>query len=119
MTLAETRHNSFSPLPLLDYAGASTNEWQSFGIDDPTFDELLIKATESTDREELTNYVRQADLRFVEMQWNLFLPVVPAFALVQPWLKGYNGEYNMGGSTNYLQYSRSWVDHEFRKHMGH
>ena len=119
MTLAETRHNSFSPLPLLDYAAASTNEWQSFGIDDRTFDELLVKATESTDREAITNYVKQADLRFIEMQWNLFLPVVPAFAFIQPWLHGYNGEYSMGGSTNYLQYSRSWIDHEFKKEMGH
>ena len=119
MTMAETRHNSFSPLPLLDYAAASTNEWQSFGIDDRTFDELLVKATASTDREEITNYVRQADLRFSEMQWNLFLPVVPAFAFIQPWLHGYNGEYAMGGGTHFLQYSRSWIDHEFKKEMGH
>ncbi len=114
MTYGEGRYVSYNPVQMLRYAGYSEEQWNPSGSNDPVFDDLLDKANAAADLEEMLRYVREADMRYSEMQWTLFLPVPDSFEFYQPWLKGYNAESTMGGGSIILPFSRAWVDQDLK-----
>ena len=44
---------------------------------------------------------------------------MPFFVMLQPWVKGYNGEYIFDGSIYPTLWTRLWIDQELKKEMGH
>ena len=55
----------------------------------------------------------------VANHWILWGGRVPHFQASQPWVKGYNGETNLGlGMERTMMFSRLWIDQDLKKEMG-
>ena len=120
LTACECRHKPLDPLASLSYRFHSTNETTVGGVNDPTFDALIDDAMAATDREEYLKLVREMDMYFIKQMWTLYVPpVVDAFVLHQPWLKGYRGELGASDDDWIAPIMYQWVDQELKKAMGH
>ena len=62
--------------------------------------------------EEQQEWARKADLRIAEGIWVIRGPRAPLFNVHQPWLKGYNGEGDLGNLQRMPIYARLWIDKE-------
>ena len=83
----------------------STTEFNPTGLQDPEMDRLWAAAQAATTVDEYQRRVREAEQYIVggrcEMRnwanhWILWGGRVPHFHASQPWVKGYNGETNLG-----------------------
>ncbi len=54
----------------------------------------------------------------IEQQGYVWGPHVPKFNLSQPWVKGYNGEVQLGSMDRLVIFSRFWIDQNLKKEMG-
>ena len=68
--------------------------------------------------EEQQRLVREADMYFIEQQWYIWGPKPPSFNASQPWIKGYNGEVELGLSRSVAMLARIWIDSEMKEAMG-
>ncbi len=75
-------------------------------------------ALAATTLEEQKEWVRKADLRVAEMLWVIRGPLAPPFGATQPWIKGHNGETDLGITVNKPWLALIWVDQELKKEMG-
>ena len=66
----------------------------------------------ATTREEQQEWVWKADLRVIEQQWMIRGPVAPLMGFTQPWLKGYNGEGDIGAQQRSTIFAYLWIDKE-------
>ncbi len=69
--------------------------------------------------EEQQRLVREADMYFIEQHYNLWGPKVPLFNASQPWIKGYNGEVELGLARAAAIFARIWIDQDLKKEMGY
>ncbi len=90
----------------------SKNGWRPQNNNDPVFDEYYENALAATTVEEQQEWLRKADLRIAEQLWTIRGPVVPLLGVTQPWLKGYNGEGDLGSMQRPTIFARLWVDKE-------
>jgi ABC-type transport system substrate-binding protein len=81
---------------------------------DATFDGLYDKIKTSTTVDEVKQLVSEADMYAIEQCWEIFMFQGTNPVLMQPYLKGYNGEYVDSG----INYSRFWIDQELKTSMG-
>jgi hypothetical protein len=63
--------------------------------------------------------VQQANQELAEQQWTVSLLQPPVYDLVQPWLKGYNGEDDAlsgsyGPSFLFFYPARFWIDQNLK-----
>ena len=65
-------------------------------VNDPVYDEYYENAQAATTVEEQQEWARKANLLIVEQLWKIRGPIAPLFGAIQPWLKGYNGEGELG-----------------------
>ena len=90
------------------FAGAPQN-WSGRELY-PDYHDLVDGVTASTTLEEAKAGSRRADEYSIRENWYLWLPLAPEFTIAQPWVKGYNGETNLGGGTFGHVYARLWID---------
>ena len=96
----------------------SQNTWHPQNNNDPVFDEYYENALAATTIEEQKEWVRKADLRVAEQLWMIRGPIAPLFGATQPWLKGYNGEGELGAMQRSTVLMYLWVDQDMKREMG-
>jgi len=52
------------------------------------------------------------NLRVADQAWTVRGPRAPLFNVAQPWIKGYNGEGDLGAMQRGPVHARLWVDRE-------
>ena len=90
----------------------SKNGWRDQNVIDAEFDEYFENMLAATTVEEQQEWARKADLRIAEGIWVIRGPRAPLFNVHQPWLKGYNGEGDLGNLQRMPIYARLWIDKE-------
>ena len=94
--------------------------WNTSGVQDPEYDAMVEAAENASTYEEMQRLVREADMYYIEQQYEVWGPKPPIYNFAQPWLGGYNGEYShLGGGQNWTMYARFWIDQELKESMGH
>ena len=74
---------------------------------------------EPIDLEEMKSILREADEIMVREHWGLTKSTTPVFSVNHPWVKGYNGEWNMGRAQRNTLFARLWIDHDLKEAMGY
>ena len=92
--------------------------WNPNNNNDPVFDEIYEKALAATTVEEQQEWARQANLRIAEQLWMIRGPVAPLFGATQPWIKGYNGEGDIGAMQRSTVLMYLWVDQDMKRELG-
>ena len=95
----------------------SGTQWH-YNVNDGTFDEYYANALAATTIEERKEWTRKAGLRVAEQLWTIRGPVAPQFGAAQPWLKGYNGEADLGTTDKGQILARIWVDQDLKRELG-
>ena len=108
-----------NPIWQLSVVSQNIDGWSFNKAKDPRIDALYRAARESIDIEEVKSILRQADEIAVREHWGLNKSASPVFSVNQPWVKGYNGEWNMGRGERNTFMARIWIDSELKKAMGH
>jgi peptide/nickel transport system substrate-binding protein len=94
-------------------------------VSDPVFDAFQLKATASTNQDEVKQILRDANEYIARQHFAISLLSPGSFSLYQPWLKGYHGQFGSvcsgAGSPQLLFFypARFWIDHDLKKSMGH
>ena len=92
--------------------------WRPQHVSDAMFDELYENALAATTVEEQQEWARQANLRIAEQLWTIRGPIAPLFGATQPWIKGYNGEGDVGGMQRSTVLMYLWVDQDLKRELG-
>ena len=71
------------------------------------------------DIEEMKNIIREADEIMVREHWGLAKSTSPVYSVNHPWVKGYNGEWNMGRAERNTLFARLWIDQDLKEAMGY
>jgi peptide/nickel transport system substrate-binding protein len=91
------------------------HSYNTFGISDPVYDDLVNKANAATTINEFKSIVKQADYYSIKQQWVVNLQPMVEYCIYQPWFKGnYVGQIELRG----WELSRWWVDDKLKKSMG-
>ena len=92
--------------------------WRPQHVSDAMFDELYENALAATTVEEQQEWARQANLRIAEQLWTIRGPIAPLFGATQPWIKGYNGEGDLGAMQRSTVLMYLWVDQDLKRELG-
>ena len=84
---------------------------------DPQFKALVEAAAAATTLEEQERILKEAVMYHAEQHLQVWGPEPPQFNVNQPWLKGYNGEINLG-NMNFTFLARLWIDRDLKREMG-
>ena len=87
-------------------------------LSDPVYDALYEKAAAASTFEEQKPLVTEMDMYAIKRHWFIWTPEAPLFNVIQPWVKGYNGEAALGGSMPIPVFARLWIDSELKEAMG-
>ena len=71
----------------------------------------------SGDEDEYRRLAKALDMYAIEQHVYLWGPRVPSFAVVQPWIVGYNGENQLGNCHWTQPYARIWIDSQLKDEM--
>ena len=107
------------PVWLLGGFHTDRSLWNRPGVQDPVYDAMVEAAEAATTIEEQKPLVKKADMYVIEKHWQIWGLKMPFFVVLQPWVKGYNGEYIFDGSNYPTLWTRLWIDQELKKEMGH
>ena len=88
-------------------------------VNDPVFDKLYEAAEAGPDAEELKRLSREMGLRAAEMHWMIWGTESPQFNANWPWLKGYNGELQLGIAGFNWPFPYLWIDQDLKAAMGY
>ncbi len=104
----------------------SDSIWNHGGSQWPELDAIVDAALTTTTIEEQQRLIAEADKYAMERHWLIWGPKSPTFSLTQPWLKGYNGEMDIGLAPNeiHILHARLLIERNagrtpFREKMGH
>ena len=103
---------------LIHWQGHSTSMWNLSGIKGPELDAIIEAAFAATTLEEQMRHARQADMVLIEQQGYVWGPHAAKFNVAQPWVKGYNGEVQLGSMERTPIFARLWIDQALKKEMG-
>lgn len=101
--------------------GAATNFQM---ISDPVIDSNYTMALSATSVDQVKQILKDENDHFLRQHFTIALLHPNLFALYQPWLKGYNGQYgaiaagNAGPPFLYFYTARFWIDQNVKKSMG-
>ena len=84
---------------------------------DPQFKAVVEAAAAATTLEEQERILKEAVMYHAEQHLQVWGPEPPQFNVNQPWLKGYNGEVNLGKAQNSVL-ARLWIDQDLKREMG-
>ena len=107
-----------APLPMMGWIHSRRPDANSGGHQDPVMDAKAEAAETAASPEEQQRLVREADMYFIEQHYNLWGPKVPLFNAAQPWIKGYNGEVELGLARATAILARIWIDSDLKQEMG-
>ena len=96
----------------------SKNAWNPNNINDPVYDEYYENAVAATTLEEQQEWARKANMHIVENLWKVRGPIAPLFGATQPWLKGYNGEGELGPMNRADVFQYLWIDQDLKRELG-
>ena len=98
--------------------GASLN---TANVNDPVYNAMLEAAEKVSSEEEQLPLVKELNMYLIERHWTVFAgTVIPWTSVIQPWVKGYNGELKLASREfEYTIAARLWIDSELKKAMGH
>ena len=94
------------------------NGWRPSNVSDPEFDEYYENALAATTIEEQKEWVQKADMRVIEQLWTIRGPIAPLFGATQPWIKGYNGEGDLGSMNRTDVFQYLWIDQDLKRELG-
>ena len=80
---------------------------------------MIESAEGATTVEEQQRLVREIDMEVVKRHLLVWGPIVPYFVAVQPWVRGYNGEIELGEMDRNAIFARLWIDIDLKKDMGY
>jgi peptide/nickel transport system substrate-binding protein len=106
--------------PFSEFTSQLSYNGSDYGdVDDPVFDSLYLQALACTTVPAAVQVVQQANQELAEQQWTVSLLQPPVYDLVQPWLKGYNGEDDAlsgsyGPSFLFFYPARFWIDQNLK-----
>ena len=107
----------------IEYGGRyhSDAQWNRPGSQWPELDAMVDAALNATTIEEQQRLIAEADKYAMSRHWLIWGGKSSIFFLAQPWLKGYNGEMDIGLGSNEIHtlHARLWIDHELKEAMGH
>ena len=89
------------------------------GLRDPGFDALFDAAQAADNVAEQQRVVREIDLYLAKIHALVWSPKPPQFNVNQSWVKGYNGEIDLGWGDRNAVFSRIWIDQDLKREMGH
>ena len=92
--------------------------WNPCLCKDPEFDKIIDALRAANDLESYKKYFREADMYAIKQHWYIWGPDAPQYHVSQPWVKGYNGEAQLGDPNRNALFARIWVDQELKKEMG-
>ena len=93
--------------------------WNGANGSDAEVDESWERASTAATLEEYNRWAKAVNLRLLELQWTLTGPLSPQFNVVQPWVKGYNGEVSLSKNGHYSTVlTRVWIDQDLKREMG-
>ena len=107
-----------APLPMMGWIHSRRPDANSGGHQDSVMDAKAEAAETAASPEEQQRLVREADMYFIEQHYNLWGPKVPLFNAAQPWIKGYNGEVELGLARATAILARIWIDSDLKQEMG-
>ena len=96
----------------------SKGMWNAVAANDPVYDALYEKAVAASTFEEQKPLAIEMDKHVIKKHWVIWGPDTPLFNVVQPWIKGYNGEGGFGGLMRIPLFARLWIDSELKEAMG-
>ena len=106
-----------APLPMMSWIHSRRSDYHG-GHQDPVMDAKSEAAETAATPEEQQRLVREADMYLIEQQWFIWGPKVPLFNAAQPWIKGYNGEVELGLARAAAIFARIWIDSDLKQEMG-
>ena len=108
------------PLGILKSLLHSDSQDNKTGTSIPELDAMIDAAGATLDMEEKIRLVKEINMYALENHWYWWGPRVPSFMAYQPWIIGYNGEYDFGTNQRHNnRYARLWIDSELKKAMGY
>ena len=108
------------PLGILKTLLYTDSQWNRPGISIPELEAMIDAAGATLDIEEKIRLSKEINMYALENHWYWWGPRVPNFNVHQPWIIGYNGEYDMGVNQRFTNiYARLWIDSALKKEMGH
>ena len=96
----------------------SKGMWNAVAANDPVYDALYEKALAVSTFEEQKPLAIEMDMHVIKKHWVIWGPDTPEFNVLQPWIKGYNGEGGLGGLMKMALFARLWIDSELKEAMG-
>ena len=82
-------------------------------------DAKVDAALAATTFDEQKRLMKEADMYTIEQHWQIWGPKAPQWWVLWPWVKGYNGEFDLGPNEDSLILTRLWIDRDLKQEMGH
>ena len=98
---------------------STTSPWNRPGVKDPVYDAMVDAADAAATLEEQQRLVGEADMYVIERHWYIWGPMAPFILAHQPWVKGYNGEFDLGNIDYAKIHARLWIDSAMKEEMGY
>ena len=87
-------------------------------VSDPVYDAMFEAAAAATTLEEQYRISGEMNQYAIEKHWILWGPMAPQYTAIQPWVKGFSGEWLLGWNQYNTTFTRLWIDSELKKQMG-
>ena len=101
-----------------DYSSSQLGNTNRTGLNDPIYDAMFDAAKAAVTEEEQARLVREIDLYLARNHFLVWSPEPPWFNVNQPWIKGYNGEVDLGWGDRPTIFSRIWIDQDLKQKLG-
>ena len=93
--------------------------WAASNVNDPWYEAKFKDAVAATTIEKQNKIAGELNQYAIEKFWSIFGPIPPQTVVIQPWLKGYNGEWRLADSgQDFRIFTRLWIDSELKEAMG-
>jgi peptide/nickel transport system substrate-binding protein len=115
-------HRAHEPLRQLTMFQTGTSSNPHSMVSDPLFDGFFTKAIAATSIDEVKQIFRDANEYAARQHFAVSLPQPVQYSLVQPWLKGYHGQFGSicWSPPSFSFYmARFWVDQKLKKSIVH
>ncbi len=86
------------------------------GVYDPKY-HAMWDEVEAASGDERQRLAKAMDMYAIEQHLYIWGPRVPAFAVAQPWIVGFNGEMQVGNCGHVQPYARMWIDSQLKAEL--
>lgn len=104
----------YSPIGTAKCIYYSESVWAVGCQYDDEYDAIIEAADAAVTVEEQMELIVEADKYGIEKFWTLVMPAGSTFTAMQPWFKGYSGEYTMGGGQFSARWAHCWIDQDLK-----